>query len=86
MSKISVQVWHSADGQIIAIGRPAPERAKGIVPTVAGAHAILETDVDEYQIPELHRTHAVDVGRGRLVPQAGLKDRGPVGADSKVSS
>ena len=75
MGKISVQVWHAPDGEILAIGRPGPDRAEGIVPTVAGSHSVLETEVDEDYIGELARTHAVDVSLRRLIAQKEMKDR-----------
>lgn len=65
MAKVSVHVWHTISGEIVAVGR-----STGVVPCVPLGdqnQAVIELDVDEKQARQLHRTHVVDIARKALI-------------------
>jgi hypothetical protein len=68
MAKTLIHVWHSTSGEIVAIGRPI-SKAK-CVPVGGEDQGVMEAEVDDDQIAELHRTHGVDIGRKALVRYA----------------
>jgi hypothetical protein len=67
MSKVHVHVWHTNEGQIIAIGRPGNAPKYKAVPISVQGHSILETDVNEADVQKLHQTHVVDVHKKTLI-------------------
>jgi hypothetical protein len=69
MSKVSVHVWHSANGKILAVGRPMIPQDFGLkaVPVTGKDHFVLETEVSEDLINALWETHLVDVEKKVLV-------------------
>jgi len=77
MSRVAIHVWHTPEGQIVAIGQPAETSDVNVVPISERGHTVLATDVDEHVIEKLHETHVVDVQRGVLVP----RDRGSLPSD-----
>ncbi len=69
MAKTNIFVWHNATGQIVAVGRPM---AKHKATPLAGENQfVLQTEVDEADIKELHRTHIVDASGRALVKHPG---------------
>jgi hypothetical protein len=69
MSKVTVHVWHTPDGQIVAIGRPGKASSVKIIPLSERGHTVCATDVEGYTIEKLHETHVVDIQRGDLAPR-----------------
>ena len=67
MSKTTVHVWHTNEGQIIAIGRPAKGAKHPLVPVSSAGQSVMAIDVDASAIATLHRTHVVDVSKKALV-------------------
>jgi hypothetical protein len=69
MPKIKVQIWHNINGEIIAVGRPvAPyTRNLGVIPKCTYDQMVLESEINEENIKDLHRTHIVDVEKQILV-------------------
>jgi hypothetical protein len=68
MSKVNIHVWHTNDGQIVAIGRPVSNHK--VVPIAKGNHSVMETEVDEVHIEKLHQTHRVDLKQKILVKES----------------
>jgi hypothetical protein len=69
MSSVTIHVWHTPDGRIVAIGQPVPASKRKVIPLSERGHTVFETDVDEHLIKQLHETHVVDVDRKVLVPR-----------------
>jgi hypothetical protein len=72
MSRVTIHVWHTPDGQIVAIGRPGKAsnlKDVQVTPISERGHTVFATDVDEHTIEKLHETHVVDIKRGVLVPR-----------------
>jgi hypothetical protein len=67
MSKMMVHVWHSHEGQIVAVGRPVKTARHTLVPASAPGHSVLAIEIEESAVPTLHQTHAVDISRRALV-------------------
>ena len=61
MAKVPVHIWHGADGEIVAVGRPGPKTEAHFVLLAGPGNAVMETNVEEKHIPDLHKTHVVDV-------------------------
>jgi hypothetical protein len=76
--KVTVHVWHGSDGQIVAVGQPmsAADSRRTVTPIADEHQFVLETQIDEDHIDNLHTTHLVDVKGGAL------KRRGKLGASS----
>jgi hypothetical protein len=72
MSRVTIHLWHTPEGQIVAIGRPVKAsnvKDVEVTPLSERGHAVFATDVDEHTIEKLHETHVVDLQRGTLVPR-----------------
>ena len=67
MSKLHAHIWHTNEGQIIAIGRPGNQAKHKAVPISNQGHSILPVEIDEHEIKTLHKTHAVDVHQKMLI-------------------
>ena len=69
MTAVEVSVVHDHDGRIISVS----QFAAGVKAMVVGGEgqSVLMTTVDDAVVPELIRTHKVDIERGRLVEIAG---------------
>jgi hypothetical protein len=63
MAKVGVHIWHGADGEIVAIGHPGPKSKAQFVPVGGPGIGIMEADVEEKYIADLHKTHVVDIQR-----------------------
>ncbi len=74
MAKLKIHVWHSANGKIVAIGRPMG--AVECVPLSGEDQSVLETEIEEEHIARLHQTHVVDVRQKTLVEYSQLKRSG----------
>jgi hypothetical protein len=70
MSRVTVHLWHTPEGQIVAIGRPGKAsnvKDVKVTPISERGHSVFATDVDEHTIEKLHETHVVDIKREALV-------------------
>lgn len=69
MGKVKIHVWHDAAGQIIAVGQPMLGQDKDLLvtPLTGEGQLILETEIDEVKVKNLHQTHVVDVQKKVLV-------------------
>jgi hypothetical protein len=69
MVAVEVSIVHDHHGSIISVA----QFAAGVKAMVLGGdgQSVLVTTVDHALVPELIRTHKVDVGQGRLVEIAG---------------
>ncbi len=65
MAKAKLFIWHSLNGEILAVGRPMTTAR--CVPISGHAQSVLEAEVDEEYIADLPRTHVVDVHKRALV-------------------
>jgi len=74
MAKVKIHIWHSANGEILAIGRPMGT-AK-CVPLSGQDQSVLETEIEEEHIARMHQTHVVDAGLKTLVEHSQLKRSG----------
>ena len=65
MTAVEVSVVHDHAGRIISVS----QFAAGVRAMVVGGEgqSVFMTTVDHEVVPELIRTHKVDIGRGRLV-------------------
>jgi len=70
MATVKIHVWHRVTGEIVSIGRPVLSQghAFGVVPRAGENDAVLEAEVDEELITDLHRTHVVDIQEKKLKP------------------
>jgi hypothetical protein len=75
MTAVEVSVVHDHAGRIISVS----QFADGVRATVLGGEgqSVFTTAVDHAVVPELIRTHKVDVERGRLVEIADAISRAP---------
>lgn len=66
-------IWYDADGSILAFGHTPEEghQRLSVVPRTAENQSVLETDVPEELLGDLHRTHRVDISRRTLVEYPG---------------
>ena len=69
MGKIKIHVWHDAAGQIVAVGQPMLGQDKDlrVTPLTGEGQLVLETEIDEAKMKNLHQTHVVDVHKKVLV-------------------
>jgi hypothetical protein len=65
MAKTNITVWHSAHGEILAIGRSTGKHK--VNPVAAQNQFIVETEIEEANIKGLHLTHMVDTQTKSLV-------------------
>lgn len=63
---VAVYVWHDSEGNITAVGRPAPSARGRIVPVAGLGRAVTPVEVAEQDIATLHRTHEIDVKQRTL--------------------
>jgi hypothetical protein len=65
MTAVEISVVHDHAGRIVSVSQFAP----GVRATVVGGEgqSVFTTTVDHVVVPELIRTHQVDIERGRLV-------------------
>ena len=75
MAKTQVHVWHTPEGKIVAIGRPEKNSKCVVVPVSGHGHSIFSTEVDHRELQSMHRTHAVDLEKKKLVKHAGAGRR-----------
>jgi hypothetical protein len=74
MAKVNISIWHTANGQIVAIGRAMSTKHK--VLAVPGENQfVFDTEVDESQVGGLHRTHIVDTVAKTLVKHPASKSK-----------
>ena len=59
MAKMKIHVWHGVAGEIIAVGHPTSDRLA--TPLPLEGQLVLETEIDESLVKNLHKTHIVDV-------------------------
>lgn len=71
MATITIHVWHTMSGEIVAVGRPLG--GAKCVPLSGENQAVMETEIEEEHIPGLHQTHVVDVVKKAVVPQSDYK-------------
>jgi hypothetical protein len=69
MAQVKICVWYDVHGTILAIGRPMGDTK--CLPLSGENQFLLETEVAEDHIAELHQTHVVDVSQYALVPRRG---------------
>jgi hypothetical protein len=69
MAKVKIHVWHDASGQIIAVGQPMLGQDKNlrVTPLTGEGQLVLETEIEEAKMKNLHQTHVVDVQKKVLV-------------------
>ncbi len=69
MGKVKIHVWHDAAGQIVAVGQPMLGQDKDlqVTPLTGEGQLVLETEIDEAKMKNLHQTHVVDVHKKVLV-------------------
>jgi hypothetical protein len=69
MGKVKIHVWHNAAGQIIAVGQPVLglDSDLRVTPLTGEGQLVLETEIDEAKMKNLHQTHVVDVHKKVLV-------------------
>jgi hypothetical protein len=72
MAKVNINIWHNANGQIVAIGHATATKHK-VIPIAGENQFIFETEIDESQIEGLHRTHIVDMNAKALVKHPAAK-------------
>ena len=60
-----VHVWYKLSGEIVAVGR-APGKAK-CLPVGDENQAVLEIDIEDSAVSNLHKTHTVDPLRRTIV-------------------
>jgi hypothetical protein len=65
--KSVVHVWHDPSGQIVAVGRAAEAIRRVVVPLAQDEVQVVEQEVDDGLIQDLHRTHRVEPGSQSLV-------------------
>jgi len=65
MKKVKVFVWHNVNGEITAVGRPVEQYPA--VPMSGENQFLLETEIEEKDISELHKTHLVDMHQKSIV-------------------
>jgi hypothetical protein len=68
MAKVNIYLWHKVDGKIVAVGRPIG--AAKCIPLGGENQSVLETEIDEKHIAEVHQTHVVDVSQKALVKRS----------------
>lgn len=73
MAKVCVFVWHDVTGQIVAVGRPVG--GAKCVPVTGDDNSVLETELEEKSVADLHRTHVVDVNRKAVIKHAQTANR-----------
>jgi hypothetical protein len=71
MAKVKIHIWHNANGEIVAVGRPIG--ATKCVPLSGEDQSVLETEIEEEHIASLHRTHVIDVSQKTVVEHSQLK-------------
>lgn len=65
MAKVNIHIWHRVDGTILAVGRPIG--SVKAIPLSGENEFVLETEIEEEHVAQLHRTHMVDAGKKALV-------------------
>jgi hypothetical protein len=65
VAKMKIHVWHGVGGEIIAVGHPASDRL--VTPLPAEGQLVVETQMDESLVKNLHKTHIVDVRKKVLI-------------------
>lgn len=70
MAKVKIHVWHDIKGGIVAVGHPVMEKqtlSLGVIPIGTRDFQVLETEIDQKVVANLHKTHTVDVKKRSLV-------------------
>lgn len=70
MATLSVHIWHDASGRIVAVGRfhAGKQPIRRSIPMAGDGTSVIQVDVDEETMSNLHETHRVDVNTGTLMP------------------
>jgi hypothetical protein len=71
MANVKRHIWHDLRGEILAIGHPIGSHK--CIPVSGQAQSVLEVEIEEKQIANLHRTHIVDVHQQRLIKHPSAK-------------
>lgn len=66
MAQVKAHVWYGLAGDVVAVGRPVDDAQ--VIPIGSDDHAVLETEVEEDEIADLHTTHQVDVACQEMRP------------------
>jgi len=74
MANTTIHIWHNIQGEIIAIGRPIGETK--CLPVTVQDQFMMEVEIQEEHITDLHRTHIVDVHKKCLVEYSASKATG----------
>jgi hypothetical protein len=64
---MKIHVWHGVAGEIVAIGHSTSDRL--VTPFPLEGQLVVETEIDESLVKNLHKTHIVDVEKKVLVPR-----------------
>jgi hypothetical protein len=64
---MKIHVWHGVAGEIVAIGHSTSDRL--VTPFPLEGQLVVETEIDESLVKNLHKTHIVDVEKIVLVPR-----------------
>ena len=68
MPKITIHVWHDIRGGIVAVGHPVGgNKAFKVTPIAKHPYQVLENEIDQELVANLHETHTVDVEKRTLV-------------------
>jgi hypothetical protein len=68
MPKITIHVWHDIRGGIVAVGHPvAGNKTIKVTPIAKPPYQVLENEIDQELVANLHETHTVDVEKRTLV-------------------
>jgi hypothetical protein len=68
MATMNAHVWHDVTGRITAVGHPVG--GAKCVPLGNENQSVLEVQVDEKDLAQLHETHSVDSARRSLTKNA----------------
>ena len=66
-ANMKIHVWHGVAGEIVAIGHSTSDRL--VTPLPLEGQFVMETEIDESLVKNLHKTHMVDVQQNVLVPR-----------------
>lgn len=65
MAQVKIQVWYDVSGRIIAIGQPIS--GYQVIPIGGENQLVLDTEIEEEEIENLHKTYVVDVRERNLL-------------------